>query len=75
MKQRFSKSALRAHIQRRMDQIQLEHDFDRGDGTHQLRGNADKAVDYGALRAMESLADEWELGCIIQRRRDIGGAA
>jgi len=69
---RFSKSGLAQFIQLRMDAIQREHDFDPNNGTAQLRiGNVGAAVEYGALRELEHLSQEYDLGCRIQRRRDL----
>lgn len=68
---RFNKASVIADIQARADAQQAVHKFDLNDGTSQLlpRGADEsmkklmqRAVAYGALRALEAVASDIESG-------------
>ena len=69
---RFSKDTLALDIARRVRAIQAKQNFDLSNGTAQLRGvmmtdtGITRCADYGALRALMNLANEFDLGDLVR---------
>lgn len=77
---RFSKDEVALNIARRVKHLQDKHNFNLGTGTVQLRGTImsdkgiDRCVDYGAIRALTALANDYDLGDLVRQKvSELGG--